>query len=222
MPLESRHYWAFPAKLHPNVLSWHTSQTLPRERVAYPIQKANVEALRIYRVTTIAGQPGEPHCLFTALACNLHSRPHLVITEPRSERSTEGELVEASACSDNSLWLKDILSGPQRCTAVHDHPVSRHTLLHSYELYLHPQQKAHLLLLRAALQLTTLPVNESMESMQGVHSTRDSRTMDLDTAGLLHERGILRPKTVQTRGLFHFMELPPEIRVKVRPLFSPE
>jgi hypothetical protein len=46
--------------------------------------------------------------------------------------------------------------------------------------------------------------------------------MDLDTARLLHERGILRTKTVQTRGLFHFMELPPEIRVKVRPLFSPE
>jgi hypothetical protein len=61
-----------------------------------------------------------------------------------------------------------------------------------------------------------------MESMQGVHSTRDSRTMDLDTPGLLHECGILRTKTVQTRGLFHFMELPPEIRVKVRQLFSPD
>jgi hypothetical protein len=71
MPLESRYYWTFPAKLHPNVLSLHTSLTLPRERVAYPIQNANVEALRIYRVTTIAGQPREPNCLFTTLACTL-------------------------------------------------------------------------------------------------------------------------------------------------------
>jgi hypothetical protein len=46
--------------------------------------------------------------------------------------------------------------------------------------------------------------------------------MDLDIPGLLDERGILRMKTVQTRGLFHFMELPPEIRVKVRQLFSPD
>jgi hypothetical protein len=46
--------------------------------------------------------------------------------------------------------------------------------------------------------------------------------MDLDVPGHLDERGILRTKSVQTRGLFHFIELPPEIRVKVRELFSPD
>lgn len=60
--------------------------------------------------------------------------------------------------------------------------------------------------------------------MQGLHSTRDSRTMDLDIPGLLDERGILRTKSVQTRGLFHFIQLPPEIRVKIYNilLISPE
>jgi hypothetical protein len=45
--------------------------------------------------------------------------------------------------------------------------------------------------------------------------------MDLDIPGFLDERGILRIKTVQTRGFFNFMELPPEIRVKVRQMLSP-
>jgi hypothetical protein len=145
MQLESRYYWAFSAKLHPALLSSLTSQTLPRERVAYPIQKPHIEALRIYRVTTIAGQPREPNCLFIALACTLD---HIWLSQSlRSETSTEGQLlIEAPACSDNGLWLKDILSETpalQRC--------ARPLGLTAYSAALigalsHPQQKAHLLL----------------------------------------------------------------------------
>jgi hypothetical protein len=66
-----------------------------------------------------------------------------------------------------------------------------------------------------------------MESMQELHqdSTRDSDTMDLDVTGDVesfyhggeHFEGgrSARMKTIQTKGLFNFMELPAEIRVNV-------
>jgi hypothetical protein len=66
-----------------------------------------------------------------------------------------------------------------------------------------------------------------MESLHQLQQevTRDSGTKDLDVLGTkdsiylegdqLDKAGPTRVKTVQTKGLFHFMELPTEIRVKV-------
>jgi hypothetical protein len=66
-----------------------------------------------------------------------------------------------------------------------------------------------------------------MESMHGSHQygTRDWDMTDLDVSGTeetachgredLEEVGTARAKTIRTKGLFNFMELPTEIRVKV-------
>jgi hypothetical protein len=68
-----------------------------------------------------------------------------------------------------------------------------------------------------------------MEFMQDLHqdSTRDSDTMDLDVTGTgdvesfyhggehFEGGGSAKMKTIQTKGLFNFMELPAEIRVNV-------
>ncbi|KAH8793929.1 hypothetical protein BGZ57DRAFT_390916 [Hyaloscypha finlandica] len=62
-----------------------------------------------------------------------------------------------------------------------------------------------------------------MESMQELQqsSTRDSETMDLGRESIsyreehLAEGGSARTKTIQTKGLFNFMDLPAEIRVHI-------
>jgi len=100
-------------------------------------------------------------------------------------------------------------------------------LLHSYELGLHRDRKHIYCSCNAAAYHT---LYRSMEPMQELHpnSTRDSVTMNLNVLGgresvsqggeHLAEAGSLRTKTVQTKGLFNFMELPAEIRVNVRGL----
>ena len=72
---------------------------------------------------------------------------------------------------------------------------------------------------------------ESVQQQQQQHHNlpRDSRPMDATESGnpsvqevesvcpenLLQDAGAMRSRTVQTKGLFNFMELPAEIRVQV-------
>jgi hypothetical protein len=69
-----------------------------------------------------------------------------------------------------------------------------------------------------------------MEPVEERHQTptRDSESLDLDVLiredsicqreESLEERGATRTMAIKTKGLFHFMELPPEVRVQVRSL----
>lgn len=56
-----------------------------------------------------------------------------------------------------------------------------------------------------------------MEAMQDVYEnrTRDSDLMDLDVEEMKEGRA-MRTMSIRTKGLFNFMELPPEVRVQVR------
>lgn len=223
------------AQLLPSILSSHSGKSYPANRL-HILSAWCVSKLLVHRVTALLRPPapawddGIQEGIVAAASHFVCILRH--IGPSGSSKRARGSGRCSAVSRGFSLARKPLVVGRHSETPASQRCAERSLLRHPRGIAAHlccthtssvcTRDKKHIYCCVQRCS-SSHPLYRSMESMQKLHqsSTRDSETMDLGRESMsygeehLAEGGSARTNTIQTKGLFKFMDLPVEIRVHV-------